>query len=321
MVVYEKEQKQETASPPTTLPFAPENIPRKLTERPQWVAWKWKRSGGGWTKIPVSPGAEQPADITDPETWKTFEAALTCYARMPGAAGVGYVFSSEDPYVGIDLDDCREPATEKIEDWAARIVREIDSYAELSPSGTGVKIFARGEVPGKRRRKGKVEMYDHPRFFTTTGRRLEGTPKTITDGQEAMKKLYRDTFGPLVPSGVITTVGHDWQGTVMTDQELLERAKSAGNGEKFGRLWTGDANGYASDSEADLALCSLLAFWVGPDVERLDRLFRQSGLCREKWLWRADYRERTIKEALKRGEFQRGGKTYARRRKAVSLDC
>jgi putative DNA primase/helicase len=96
---------------------------------------------------------------------------------------------------------------------------------------------------------------------------------------------------------------------------------SAGNGEKFGRLWIGDASGYASDSEADLALCSLLAFWVGSDAERFDRLFRQSGLCREKWLRRADYRQRTIEEALKRGEFWRGGKTYASKRKVVSLEC
>jgi putative DNA primase/helicase len=83
----------------------------------------------------------------------------------------------------------------------------------------------------------------------------------------------------------------------LTDLELIEKAKHAHNGEKFSRLWSGDITGYASHSEADQALCNVLAFWAGPDPPRIDTLFSQSGLYRDKWQ-REDYRTETIRKAL-----------------------
>ena len=71
--------------------------------------------------------------------------------------------------------------------------------------------------------------------------------------------------------------------------EVIRKALSASNGERFSRLWYGDTSGYGSHSEADLALCGMLAFWTGGDAARIDTLFRQSGLYREKWD-RKDYR-------------------------------
>jgi putative DNA primase/helicase len=116
-------------------------------------------------------------------------------------------------------------------------------------------------------------------------------------------------------------------GQRLSDAELVNRAMSAANGEKFSRLWAGDTSWYATASnegrsEADLALCSLLAFWCGPDEERIDRLFRESGLYREKWE-RTDYRTLTLSVALDRDEFWGGEraanclKVYARREEAV----
>jgi putative DNA primase/helicase len=118
-------------------------------------------------------------------------------------------------------------------------------------------------------------------------------------------------------------------GVGLADSELIQRAMHAANGEKFSRLWSGDTREYATPgnegkSEADLALCSLLAFWCGPDEGRIDYLFRQSGLYRQKWE-RADYRALTLAAALDRAEFYEGGatlklgKTYARRERVVSL--
>ena len=113
----------------------------------------------------------------------------------------------------------------------------------------------------------------------------------------------------------------------MTDSELVNRAMRATNGEKFSRLWVGDTSQYASPSnegrsEADLALCSLLAFWCGPDEDRIDRLFRQSGLYRQKWE-REDYRALTLAVALDREKFWGGKQTkirvYARRERVVFL--
>jgi hypothetical protein len=96
----------------------------------------------------------------------------------------------------------------------------------------------------------------------------------------------------------------------LSDEEIIERAHAADNGEKFRRLWSGDTSGYGSASEADAALCSLLAFWTGPEPERIDSLFRRSGLCREKWAEREDYRQRTIERALRdRTEYYRAPKT------------
>jgi hypothetical protein len=84
----------------------------------------------------------------------------------------------------------------------------------------------------------------------------------------------------------------------MDDEDLLTRARLSKNGPKFTRLWDGDATDYDGDlSKADLALVGMLAYWTGGDAERIDRLFRQSGLMRDKWE-RADYRERTIARAL-----------------------
>jgi putative DNA primase/helicase len=73
----------------------------------------------------------------------------------------------------------------------------------------------------------------------------------------------------------------------------------AKDGAKFRALWNGDTSGYPSQSEADLALCRLLAFWCGNDPARIERLFSQSALGqREKWQTRADYRHETIQTAL-----------------------
>lgn len=307
------------------MPVLADNIPWELKERPQWVAWRWRRSERGWTKVPVDPASGRPADSTDPETWGAFEVALDL-ASEHGLAGVGYVFSTDDPYGGIDLDGCRDLRTSKLAAWARGIVRAVGSYAEVSPSGTGVKVFFRGEVPGERRRKGQIEMYDRARFFTMTGNRLGDTPCEIADGREAVAKLYVDTFGAVValpcagrPHGLASTHA----GVALADEELVARAATAANGAKFASLWSGDRAGYGSASEADLALCSMLAFWAGPDRERIDLLFRGSGLCRDKWLRRADYREKTIAEALKRGEFYGGstaGKVYDLRVGVVSVD-
>ena len=85
----------------------------------------------------------------------------------------------------------------------------------------------------------------------------------------------------------------------LQDEEIIERAHAAKNGDKFSKLWAGDTSGYGSSSEADLALCGMLAFWVGGDEHRIDSLFRKSSLCREKWTSRADYRNRTIDEAVR----------------------
>jgi len=151
-----------------------ENIPEQLTERPQWVCWRQEERDGKPTKVPYTPGTARRASSTDLMTWSTFDQALAAYeAGEPPYHGVGFCFSSADPFVGIDLDRCRDPEDGEITGWAQKIISRVqEGYIEASPSGTGVHIIVQGAVRDGGMRKGKVEMYSRGRFFTMTGRTL-----------------------------------------------------------------------------------------------------------------------------------------------------
>ena len=151
-------------------------IPEELKKRKQWVNWKTLNRNGKPTKIPFQPNG-QPASSTDPATWSTFaDVGDQC----------GFVFAEDDPYIGIDLDGCRNPDTGKLDDWAREVVLKFATYAEVSPSGTGVKMFAISDSIWMNRNKvelqGKgynnklpgVEVYDCGRYFAVTGKRLQG---------------------------------------------------------------------------------------------------------------------------------------------------
>lgn len=270
-------------------------IPEEIRTLPQWLCWKPERREGKITKVPASPHGGK-GKSTDPATWGTLQEALTYAARQTEIAGVGFVFAPEDPYCGVDLDGCRDPETGELSKSAAEIVAALDSYSESSPSGTGVHVILRGRVPTGGNRKGAVEMYDRGRFFTMTGELLGSAPAEIGERQEELEALHGQLFPPRKPAGNHSERRPDVGTPELPDGTLLERARSAKNGERFAGLWSGDRHGYGSDSEADLALCSMLAFWTG-DEGQIDRLFRQSGLYRDKWE-RADYSERTIRKAV-----------------------
>jgi putative DNA primase/helicase len=144
-----------------------EGIPEELRARPQWVVWK--AVGEKPDKVPYSARTGRRASSTDLLTWGTFEGALQAYEN-DGYAGLGFVFSSADPYTGTDLDNCVGEDGE-IALWALKIVRYFDSYTELSATGTGLHIIVRGEMPN--RRKGDIEVYSSKRFFTVTGHAVE----------------------------------------------------------------------------------------------------------------------------------------------------
>jgi primase-polymerase (primpol)-like protein len=148
-----------------------ENIPEELTERPQWVCWRLEERKGKMTKVPYTPGTLRRASSTDLMSWRTFsEAVAASEAGEPPYDGIGYVFCSGDPFVGIDLDSCRDPETGAVAEWAQEIIDDAsEGYVEVSPSGTGIHIIIEGRVRGGGIRRGPIEMYSHGRFFTISG--------------------------------------------------------------------------------------------------------------------------------------------------------
>jgi putative DNA primase/helicase len=164
---------------PTVLAVEPDGTPDDLKRYLQWVAWRLDWRDKTWTKRPINPRDGSPASSTDSLTWGSFAEALAL-CRGGRADGLGFTFSSGDPFAGIDLDDCRDPATGEVADWAVAVIKEIDSYTEVSPSGSGLKIIARGKLPGRGRKKlfggGEIEMYDRERYFALTGRAWRPAP-------------------------------------------------------------------------------------------------------------------------------------------------
>ena len=148
------------------------------------------------TKIPYSPATGQRASSTAPETWSGYEEAQRA-CREQGFNGIGFVFTAEDDLCGVDLDGCLNPETGEIKEWAREIIEELDSYTEVSPSGSGIHVLVKGELPPGRNRKGRIEMYDKGRYFTVTGRHLAGTPHSIESRQEQLTSLARRVFGEL----------------------------------------------------------------------------------------------------------------------------
>jgi primase-polymerase (primpol)-like protein len=145
-----------------------------MREYDQWVNWAWLLRDGKWTKVPINPRTGSTAAADNPATWGTFAQAVHAY-HTGGLAGLGFVFTPEDPFAGVDLDDCYDPATHTLTPQAALIVAELDSYTEISPRGRGVKVLVRACVPGgKGRRDARrgIEIYDRGRYFTLTGVRL-----------------------------------------------------------------------------------------------------------------------------------------------------
>lgn len=259
-----------------------EAIPSELKALPNWVCYRYFYDDGidKYRKMPINPRDMEPAKSNDPTTWTDYDTAVRAAEECDG---IGFMFSNS-PYFGVDIDGVRD----EIERYKAgedtiiaEFVDTLQSYTELSRSGNGIHIICRGKLPPSGRRKGNVEMYENGRFFVMTGN-VAAEYADISDCTEAIKVLHEKYIGggtspsssPALPPAELA----------MTDSELLDRAKNAKNGAKFARLYAGDISGYTSQSEADMALCNHLAYWTGCDAERMDRMFRGSGLFREKWL-------------------------------------
>lgn len=204
------------------------------------------------------------ASSTNPATWAPLAAAVEAY-KQGGFDGIGFALG--DGYAGVDLDGCRTK-TGEIAPWARGIIERIASYCEASPSGHGIHIIIRGTLPDGLRKASwsheefgfGVEMYDSARYFTITGEALDGF--SLAERTEVLAGIHSE---------------------IVDAHGFIEWARSK-KLDKVPALWRGEwSPQYPSQSEADLALCSYLGQYCRMDAKRIDRLFRLSGLYREKW--------------------------------------
>ncbi|HEV2094257.1 MAG TPA: hypothetical protein VGR18_13930 [Rubrobacter sp.] len=227
-------------------------IPSELRRRGQWVVWRYTEDGS--KKRPIDPATGREISWTKPDTWLSYEDA-TALASEYACDGVGFVFTARDPFCGVDLDDCTDPETGEVHSAAEEIIVKLRSYAEISPSGTGIKVFARAVKPRGRCSTTdtpwgrKFEMYDRGRFFAVTGRAYGQAP--MRDAQDAIDGLYEqfltepepDHAAELIPLGT----------TALADDEVLRRARgNRKTGERFSFLYDfGSTVPKGERSEAD----------------------------------------------------------------------
>lgn len=282
-------------------PFA--TIPDEMKRLHQWVNWRHVPEHGSQRKrkLPICPTTKQIAKVNTRSTWSTFDKAFRTWITSRGSIdGFGFVFTNADPFVGVDLDNCLKPETGELTQFAERVLCELDSYTEVSPSGCGVKCIIKSdrELVGRRDNKLGIEIYSSGRFFTITGKCLHCGGQLRNATQELFT-LIAECFPEPTPSmHVPVSLVTDYA----PDQEVIRRATNAANGQKFQLLWLGDCSQReANASDADLAFCQILAFWCGSNPEQIDRVFRLSGRYREKWDRLTNgttYGEATIQKAI-----------------------
>ena len=265
-----------------------EKIPDELKRCPQWVCWRSEpdpKSHSGIKKIPVNPKTGGQAMSNNPETWSDFQTAVQASRDY---SGIGFMFSGSG-YFGVDLDDCL-PEIDGFyrgeKNFVSDFVDGLKSYTELSQSCHGLHIICRGSLPEGARRKGKFEMYDKGRYFIMTGNPLDpDNVLPVADCTESIKPLHKKYLSADKPkkSAPSPSVSVPEIPVNMAVHEIIEKAFASKSGEKFRRLYNGDFSDYPSQSEADMAFCNMLAFWCGRDTEKMDDIFRNSGLMREKW--------------------------------------
>jgi putative DNA primase/helicase len=263
------------------------NIPMELRKLNRWVCWTMEERNGKPTKVPKNPNTGGNAMSDNPDTWGSFKQAMEM-AKKSNLPGIGFMFNG-DGIIGVDIDGCRDKETGEITEQAADIVSTLDSYTEVSASGKGIHIICRGKLPEGKRRHKHVEMYEVGRYFIMTGEVIDGRDQ-IQERIEQLatvhekyvnisKKASNDTKESKNNHESVNNV-HEF----VNDDDIIEKAISAKNGDLFAKLMDGSWAGlYTSQSEADIALCNMLAFWTGRDADAIDRIFRRSGLYRDKW--------------------------------------
>jgi KaiC/GvpD/RAD55 family RecA-like ATPase len=277
-----------------------DKIPHQLTGLDQWVCWRKVTRDGKDTKLPVQPNGE-PASSTDPQTWN---AIFECVDAADKFAGIGFVFSKHDPYIGIDLDGCVDESG-RLQEWAKEVVLQLGSYAEISPSGTGVKIFCTTESPWEYRNKKEVEaekitskqpgieIYDCGRYFAVTGKRLKDLCeiKPLAANGEWLAEKFGLRYEQPVVSGYSLTL----------ETPVSERAS------KYVQKMPPSISGQSGHNKCFAAACALVKGFELTENESLRILLNEfNPRCQPPWS------ERELAHKVRQATRQPGASGYLR---------
>ena len=265
-------------------------IPADMLQERQWIA--------RIDKLPINPHTLYGARSTEPTTWGTFEEVMAVQGRMAQCGdtkgkvnGIGFVLTNG--YCGIDIDHAINTDTGEIDPKAVDIIDTMKSYTEFSPSGAGVHIIYKGNTHKSWSNKKKIdetillEMYQQGRYFTFTGNTYNGI-HVVTNAEQQAQTVYNRYFGEpkqrKEQRKEQRNTSQSSYSTVLDDLDLIQKIQKSKQGAKFDRLYSGDISEYGNDeSRADQALCNILAFWCKNELKQIDRIFRTSGLMRDKW--------------------------------------
>lgn len=276
------------------------NIPDELKQLNNWCVWKFEKRNGKRTKIPFNAETGEFAKSNDKRTWSSYETAV----NAEGVDGIGFFF--EPPYLGIDIDDIdddlhRFKEGDKLDNIVSEFNEAFKSYTEVSPSGNGLHIIVKGKIPGSRRRKGNIEMYDSGRFFTMTGKTI-GKYKDVTEVSEQVFKTIYEKYLPDNTVKYPTTNNYQQNIHNLSEIDVINEIYKSKQAKLFDDLMKGNYEPYyTSHSEADMALANILAFWCARDYSQMDSIFRQSNLYRDKWDEKrknSTYGEQTLFKAI-----------------------
>lgn len=263
-------------------PYNFNEIPAELKALPQWILWKSEKRNNKPTKVPYQVNGEM-AQANNRRTWSTFATAVKFYLEGD-YDGIGFVFSRQDNYIGIDIDKCVVDG--KTNAFATEIIDTLDSYTEFSPSGNGIHIIIKGGLPqsvlgtGRKNTKHGLEIYSYGRYFSFTGYRENSND--VYDRTDELAEVFEQYFDDSDIQGRVNLAEFEKDEIKITNDVLWERMFRSKNGDEIRSLYNGSLIN-DDHSASDLALCNHLAFWTGKSSTRMDTMFRETGLMRDKW--------------------------------------
>ena len=261
-----------------------DSIPKDMQSLTQWGLYRliWVKERNKYTKIPISAIDGSPAKTNTPSTWTDFKTALSNVGRWD-THGLSFFFANG--YAGIDVDDIpgeveRYRHGDYDENMITEFMNATKSYTEISVSKKGIHIVFRGKIPGTHRRKGNVEMYDTGRFFAITGNRIDSYGDETSHADISI--LYEKYLGE--DKIIQMRAPKTSEPNNLSAYQIIEKALQSKSGDRFKEfMYGGWEPNYNSQSEADLAFANYLAFWTGRDFQKMDAIFRESSLYRDKY--------------------------------------